>query len=141
VSSIAAIIRIVFGLAAAGLAAGLVQVLFVAGEDLAGGISVAQAQSLGLLMLLAGAQSAVFAAPFVIAAAIFAARRPIRSPYFYLALGAIAAAAGFAAHYGGDEAPSTIFNRYALAAYVVSGLAGGFFYWFLAVPKRPATAD
>lgn len=141
-SLIAATIRIVFGLILAALAAGLVQVLFVAGDDLrglaSGALTSERAQSLGLLTLLAATQSAVFAAPFAFLAAAIAAWQPVRSLLFFLAVGGIIAAAGFLAQYAGEASgPNTILNRYALAAYLASGLTGGFVYWLAAVPKRP----
>jgi hypothetical protein len=137
-------IRIIFGLALAALAAGLVQVLFVAGDELPllaqGGLSAERAQSLGLLTLLAATQSAVFAAPFAFLAAAIAAWQPIRSLLFFAGVGVAIAAAGFLAQYSAEAGPNTILNRYALAAYLASGLAGGLMYWLLAVPKKPKPA-
>lgn len=138
VSVIAATLRIMFGFVAAALVAGLVQVLFVAGEEIPG-LSTARLESLGLLMLLAAAQSAVFAAPLALPVAVLAARRPIRSLVFFLGVGLVLAAAGFFAQQAGDGGGLALLNRYVLAAYLSSGLLGGLAYWFLAVPKRPAS--
>jgi len=141
-----AIIRIIFGFAAAVLAAGAVQVLFISGlDDLIGGnfdaIS-ARLEGLGLLMLLAATQSAVFAAPFAFLAAAVAAWHPLRSVLYFATVGVLIALAGFLAQYAGEAGTQTILNRYALAAYVASGLAGGLCYWFVAVPKvRPAASE
>lgn len=140
-SIIAAAIRVIFGFLAAALAAGLVQVLFVAGDELLGGLSSGRAQSLGLLMLLAATQSAVFATPFALLAATVAAWQPIRSVLYFAAAGLAIAGAGFLAQYAAEGGPKTILNRYALAAYLASGLAGGVVYWFLAVQKKAKTAD
>lgn len=134
---IAATLRIMFGLVAAALVAGLVQVLFVAGGEIPG-LSAARLESLGLLMLLAAIQSAVFASPFVLVAAILATRRPIRSLALFLAAGAALAAAGFFVQQAGEGGGLAALNRYALAAYLASGLAGGLAFWFVAVPKKPS---
>lgn len=136
-SVIAATLRIMFGFVAAALVAGLVQVLFVAGEEIPG-LSTARLESLGLLMLLAAAQSAVFAAPLAVPVTVLAARRPIRSLVFFLGVGLVLAAAGFFAQQA-DGGGLALLNRYVLAAYLSSGLLGGLAYWFLAVPKRPAS--
>ncbi|MCC7251629.1 hypothetical protein [Hyphomicrobium sp.] len=137
-----AIIRIILGFIAAVLVAGVVQVLFVAGGDfLRGGATGNHLQSLGLLTLLAATQSAVFSAPFALLAALFAGWLGIRSILFFAAAGIGIALAGFFAQYVGEAGPETILNRYALSAYVASGLAAGLAYWYVAVPKkRPAIA-
>jgi hypothetical protein len=142
-----AIIRVVFGLIAAALAAGAVQVAFVAGPDelLSPNLlatSSSRLQELGLLTLLAATQSAVFAAPFAFLAAAVTAWLPIRSGLFFVLAGIVIALAGFFAQYVGERGPHTILNRYALAAYVVSGLVAGFVYWVVAVPKtKPKPAQ
>jgi hypothetical protein len=130
------LIRFLLGFLAAVLVAGVVQVLFVAGDDLAGGLSGSHLESLGLLVLLAATQSAVFSAPFAILAAVVASWQPIRSVLYFAAAGIAIALAGFFAQYVGEAGPETILNRYALAAYAVSGLAAGLAYWYVAVPKK-----
>lgn len=131
-----AIVRFILGFTAAVLAAGAVQVLFVAGyDDLLGGGAVARAESLGLLVLLAATQTAVFAAPFALLAAAVAAWQPIRSRLFFVAAGLAIALAGFYAQHVGESGDQTIFNRYALAAYATSGLVAGFVYWLVGVQK------
>lgn len=136
------LIRFVFGFLAAMLVAGVVQVLFVAGSDLVSGISAARLQSLGLLTLLAATQSAVFSAPFAILAALVAAWLPVRSLAYFAAVGVAIALAGFFAQYIGEAGADTILNRYALAAYVTSGFAGGLVYGRLARPQlRPPKTE
>lgn len=130
-----ALIRFFLGFVSAVLVAGAVQVLFVAGADLLAGLSGTRLQSLGLLVLLAATQSAVFSAPFAVLAAAVAAWQPIRSGLFFAAVGTAIGLAGFFAQYAGEAGPETILNRYALAAYVASGFAAGLVYWFVAVPK------
>lgn len=129
-----ALIRSLFGFIAAVLAAGLVQVLFVAAPDLAA-MTADRAQALGLLILLAATQSAVFALPFVVLAFAFAAWAGIRSRLYFLAVAIAIAGGGFLAQYAGEGGQATILNRYAFAAYLCSGLAAGLVYTFLAAPK------
>jgi hypothetical protein len=132
---IVTLIRIFFGFVAAALVAGLVQVLFVAGADI-GELSSGRLESLGLLVLLAATLSAVFATPFALLAAGFAAWQQIRSPLFFVGAGLAIGLAGFFTQYVGEAGPQTILNRYALAAYAASGLAAGLIYWYVAVPKK-----
>lgn len=132
-----ALIRFIFGFIAAVLVAGLVQVLFVAGGDLLQGMPAGRLESLGLLALLAATQSAVFSLPFAVLAAVVAAWLSIRSVLFSVAAGLAIGLAGFLAQYAGEVGPETILNRYALTAYLVSGFAAGFVYWYVAVPKKP----
>lgn len=132
-------IRFVIGLVAAALVAGLVLVAFVAGPSDLAGADLDRLQSLGLLVLLAATQAAVFAAPFAVLAALVASWQPIRSRLYFAAVGLLIGLAGFLAQYVGEAGPETILNRYALAAYGVAGLAAGLAYGLIAVPKsRPA---
>lgn len=132
------IVRFILGFAAAVLAAGLVQVLFVAGyDDLIGGGAVSRFESLGLLVLLAATQTAVFATPFALLGAVVAAWRPIRSRLLFGAAGLAIGLAGFYAQHISEQGAEAILNRYALAAYAASGLVGGLVYWLVGVPKRP----
>jgi hypothetical protein len=137
VSVIVAIVRFTLGFAAAALTAGAVQALFVAGAD---GLALTSArlESLGLLTLLAATQSAVFALPFAVLAALVAAWLPIRSRLYFVACGILIALAGFSAQYVSEAGAQTIYNSYALAAYVVSGLAAGLVYVLVGVPKTPS---
>jgi len=137
-SVIVAIVRFVFGFLAAVLAAGIVQVLFVTGLD---GLLASLSDSLGLLMLFAATQSAVFAGPFAVLAAVLASWQSIRSGLYFTAVGGLIGIAGFLAQYAGEGGGQTILNRYALAAYAVSGLAGGIAYWLVGVPKKPLSAE
>lgn len=135
------LLRFIFGFVAAVLVAGVVQVLFVAGGGLVSGLTMPRLQSLGLLSLLAATQSAVFSAPFAILAAVVAALQPIRSLAYFAAAGAGIALAGFLAQYVGETGPGTIFNLYALSAYLASGLSGGLVYGLLARPRRPSAIE
>ncbi|WP_439543640.1 hypothetical protein [Hyphomicrobium sp.] len=135
-SVVVAIVRFTLGFAAAALTAGAVQALFVAGAD---GLALARLESLGLLTLLAATQSAVFALPFAALAALVAAWLPIRSRLYFVACGILIALAGFSAQYVSEAGAQTIYNSYALAAYVASGLAAGLMYVLVAVPKNQAS--
>lgn len=136
------LIRFIFGFVAAMLAAGAMQVLFVAGGDLLSGLSAARLQSLGLLTLLAATQSAVFSAPFAVVAAAVAAWVPVRSVVYFVGVGIALGLAGFFVQYVGEAGPETILNRYALTAYVASGSVGGLIYWVLAAPGiRPSSPE
>jgi hypothetical protein len=97
----------------------------------------ARVESLGLLTLLAATQSAVFALPFAILAVLVAVWLPIRSRLYFVACGLLIALAGFSAQYVSEAGAQTIYNSYALAAYVCSGLAGGLAYVLVGVPKSP----
>lgn len=139
-SVIAGIFRFVLGFAAAALAAGAVQALFVAGAD---GLSLqsSRLESLGLLTLLAATQSAVFAAPFAGLAATLAAWLPVRSKAYFVVCGALIALAGFSAQYVSETGAQTIYNGYALAAYLTSGLVGGLVYVLVAPTKAAKLRD
>lgn len=131
------IVRFILGFIAAVLAAGVVQVLFVAGLDGVRAGGPVPIEGMGLLILLAATQSAVFAAPFALLAAVVAAWLPTRSRLYFIAAGLAIGLGGFFAQHVGESGPSTILNRYALTAYAVSGLAAGLVYWLVGVPKSP----
>lgn len=132
-----AIVRFILGFIAAALVAGVAQVLFVTGLD---GLTIwvpDLVDSMGLLMLLAATQSAVFALPFALIAAVVAGWLDVRSRFYFIGAGLLIGLGGFLAQHVGESGPTTIFNRYALAAYAVSGLLAGFAYWLAGVAKRP----
>jgi len=130
------LIRFILGLAAAALVAGAVQVAFVAGGDFMTGLSGGRLERLGMLVLLAAAQSAAFAAPLALLAAWVAGRLMIRSRLYFAAVGITIALAGVFAQSVSAAGLEAGLNRYALAAYAVSGLAAGLAYRFVAVQKK-----
>lgn len=136
-----AIVRFILGFIAAALTAGIVQVLFVAGLDGVRTGGPVPIEGMGLLVLLAATQSAVFAAPFAVLAAVVAAWLPVRSRFYFLGVGLAIGLGGFFAQHVGESGPHTILNRYALTAYAVSGLAAGLVYWLAGVPKSPRRLD
>jgi hypothetical protein len=127
--------RILLGLIAANLAAGLVQAAFIITPgDLAtlrGEALTDRLQGLGALALLAATQSAVFAGPLALIGIVFAEWRRIRSGFFYVPLGLAVAGAGFLAQHLGGEGATTAVDPYALAAYAATGFTAGLVYWWV----------
>ncbi len=135
-----AIVRFILGFLAAALVAGVTQVLFVTGLD---GLRIwvpDLIDSMGLLALLAATQSAVFSLPFALLAAVVAGWLMVRSRFYFMGVGLAIGLGGFLAQHVGEAGPNTIYNRYALTAYAVSGLAAGFAYWLVGVPKGRTAA-
>lgn len=128
------VIRILFGFIVASLAAGLALVLFVnTPNDLAAELSGDRISETGVLALAVGTQAAVFAAPFAFIGAALSEWKGYSSWLYSVVVGIIIAAIGFAVQYAGEaDGPYTIFNGYALAAFIVAGVIGGLVYWLLA---------
>ena len=133
------LVRLVFGFALACLAAGLVQVLFViTPAEIAGSEPSALAErvrGVGVLMLLAATQSAVFAMPFALVAAGLAEWQGIRSWIYYAAGGLGIAVAGYLTQLAGETGALTVVNGYALGAFLAAGLIAGLVYWAVAGRK------
>jgi hypothetical protein len=124
------VLRVLGGLALAGLAAGLAITLFIYTpfELLeAGGDKLAEA---GLLALAAATHSAVFAAPFALLAAAIGEWRRFGGWLYYLLAGIAIAGLGFLAQCwtlgGGDV---SIANAYAGVAFLATGGVAGLVYW------------
>ncbi len=124
-----------FGWALASLAAGLITVLFVDIDILAG-----QADDLPKtigetidLALLAATHIAIFSAIFTLIAAAIGEWFSLRAVSFYLLAGVIIGLLGFSAQYMSEvTGQPTIFNNYAVKAFLTAGLFGGFVYWLAA---------
>ncbi len=131
-----AIVRVLLGFAVACLAAGVVQVLFVItpAEIASSGPSalMERVRGAGVLWLIAATQSAVFAAPFALVAAGLAEWQGIRGRVYYAFGGLGIAIAGFLTQLAGETGGQTVVNGYALAMFVVTGLAAGLVYWVAA---------
>lgn len=127
------VIRILFGFIVASLAAGLALVLFVhTPNDLAAEFSGDRMSEATVLALAVGTQAAVFAAPFAFIGAALSEWKGYATWLYSAIVGILIAAIGFAVQYAGEaEGPYTIFNGYALAAFVVAGVVGGSIYWLL----------
>jgi hypothetical protein len=130
------IFRVLFGLIAANLVAGVVQVLFVITPaelmTLGGDALIERLQSAGILVLFAASQSAVFSAPLALIAIALAEWQRIRSIFFYVALGLAVAGSGFLAQYMGEGGATTIVNTYALTAYATTGFVAGIVFGWVA---------
>lgn len=138
------ILRILFGYIIACLFAGIAIVMFVKTPaellSLQTDDRIAFAVSAGTLVLAAATQSAYFATPFALIALLTANMLSIRSALFYVIIGAAISLLGLAALHAGEPAFSnTILNPYAITAYTVSGLVGGYVFWLLGVKKKPRT--
>jgi hypothetical protein len=119
-------------------AGALVQVLFAfTPADLAA--ETGKIASVGLLTLLTATQFAVFSAPFVCLAAGFGEWQPVRNWIYYALAGIAVAITGFLVQYSGETGGLTIFNDYALKAFLTTGFVAGFAYWLVA--GRNAGAD
>lgn len=147
---ITAWVRVLTGFALACLMAGLVQVLFI--------MTPAQMMQLGaeafreraaqaaVLSLLAATHAAIFSVAFLLIAAGIGEWMRVRAPAYYIATGAIIAALGFTAQYASEVAGQpTIFNTYAIFAFIVSGVLAGLVYWLTAGryagrPEKAASA-
>jgi hypothetical protein len=129
--------RVITGFILACLTAGLVQVLFVmTPAQLLGSPSDVFAQrtgETGLLAALAATHAAIFASLFALIAIGIGEWMGIRSLPYYLLAGATIAMLGFIAQFA-SEAPGqpTIFNNYALKAFLTSGFFAGLVYWLAA---------
>lgn len=129
--------RVFAGFILACIAAGLVQVLFVdtprqlaslPASDLAG-----HAGTTLELTLLTATHFAIFSSAFALIAAGIAEWLGLRSPAYWLAAGTGIALLGFTAQYASEVAGQpSIFNNYALQAYLTAGFFGGLVYWLIA---------
>ncbi len=118
--------RILIGYALASIAAGGVQTLFVLSPlEVLG--SLERAGQAGLLTLMAGTQTATFAAPFAGIAIILSEWLARRDLATYAAFGlAIGATAFIAVSTGSDG--DRLFHAYAGLAFLTAGFAGGLVY-------------
>jgi hypothetical protein len=124
--------RIVFGWVLASLAAGLVTVLFVDIDVLTTALDrLPKTLSETIdLALLAATHIAIFSAIFVLITALIAEWFSLRALSFYLAIGVAIALLGFSVQYASEvTGQATIFNNYAIKAFLTVGLIGGFVYW------------
>jgi hypothetical protein len=129
--------RVLAGFVLSCLTAGLVQVLFITPPqellNIPAQAILDRAGQTGVLALLAATHAAVFAAAFTLIAAGIGEWMRIRSVAYYLATGATIAALGFSAQYASEVAGQpTIFNPYALTAFLTSGVVAGLMYWLIA---------
>lgn len=103
-----------------------------------------QLANAGLLALSSASWAAIFASPLALIAAVIAERRAIREWFYYAIVAVLAAGIGFLAQYVSElQGAPTIFNNYALAAFLTSGIAAGLVYWLVAgrYTQRPRAAS
>lgn len=129
--------RVLLGLIVACLVAGAVTVAFVVTPgDIAALSGEARADRLaaaGTLSLLAATHSAIFAAPFAIAAVVIGEWLAVRSWLYYVLVAMAIAMAGFGAEMLAEvEGQPTIVNDYAVRAFLASGFFSGLAYWLVA---------
>lgn len=134
---IGSILRVLIGFVLACIAAGIVQVLFVMPPTelvaLPEDKLMDQLESVGILSLAAGTQSAVFSAPFALVGALIGEWQRLRGWLYYALVGMLIAGAGFLAQSVSETTGQpTIVNAYALAAFLAAGLVAGIVYWLLA---------
>lgn len=137
------VIRVLFGFILACLAAGLALVLFVHTPAEFPDWPAERFTETGILALAVGTQAAVFAAPFAFIGTIYSEWRGISSATYSVLLGVVIALLGFWVQYTGETGgPDSIFNIYAIIAFLVTGVVGGLVYWlFSGRYTRPRQAD
>ncbi|HVZ05544.1 hypothetical protein [Hyphomicrobium sp.] len=129
--------RVAFGFALASIAAGFVTVLFVntPTDVLTQPVSrlPRTADETFELAMLTATHAAIFGIVFTLIVATIGEIFSIRSIAFYLLGGILIALLGFVAQYASEvSGEPTIFNNYALKAFLTTGFFGGFVYWLAA---------
>ena len=111
-------------------------------NDLAAEFSGDRLSEASVLALAVGTQAAVFAAPFAFVGAALSEWKGYSSWLYSAIVGILIAAIGFAVQYAGEaDGPYTIFNGYALAAFVVAGIVAGSIYWLLVGSSAAGPVD
>ncbi|MGE5266537.1 MAG: hypothetical protein ACM3L9_04140 [Deltaproteobacteria bacterium] len=122
------IFRILAGFAAASLVAAVIQVLFVVDAATVFATRDGAAAS-GLLVMMASAQTACFAAPFSLAGIALSERMALRHLALFGLGGGLIGLAGYVTAIGWAGGPASAFP---LVALVTAGAAGGFVYRLVA---------
>jgi hypothetical protein len=131
-----ALLRVVFGFAIACLAAALVQRLFAFTP---GGVT-GDPDGLERLLLTA-THFAVFSSPFALLVAAIGEWQGFRGWLYYAAAGLAIAISGLLVQYAGEGPERTIWNTFALQAFLATGLAGGLTYWLMAGRRAGGEPD
>ncbi|NOT72247.1 MAG: hypothetical protein HOP09_13520 [Hyphomicrobium sp.] len=129
--------RVLAGFVLACIAAGLTQVLFVITPakllSSPAGLFAERALGTGILALRAATHVAIFSAAFALISAGIGEWMRIRSIGYYLFAGLAIGVLGFVAQYTSEVAGQpSIFNNYAVQAYMTSGFFAGLVYWMAA---------
>ena len=129
---ITGILRVLIGFVVACCAAAATQVAFALSPGELAALPPDRWPQIGELVLATATFIALFAAPFALAAVLIAEIFGIRGLAFHALVGiALAAAAFFVLLSGEGPTSQTLVNRYAIAAFLTSGLVGGARYWLL----------
>lgn len=128
------VVRVIFGFLVACLAAGISMVLFVyTPSELIGDMAGERLTEAMLLSLAAATQTIKFAALFALIGIIIGEGRQITGWAYYALIGIAIAMLGFLDQYASEaRGAASIFNRYALTAFLVTGAVAGTVYWWLA---------
>ena len=134
---IGTIARVLAGFILACLTAGLIKVLFVATPyklaTSTANVFAERAEETLMLSLRAATHSAIFASAFILIVAGVSEWLKIRTLPFYLLAGAGIALLGFTAQFASEAGGQpTIFNNYALKAFLTAGFFSGLMYWLVA---------
>lgn len=130
--------RVLTGFIFATLAAAVTQVLF-AFPPTATGDAAAWAQQAGMWALAAATHIAIFSFLFAFLAIAIAEWQGVGAWAYYVLTGMAIAIGGFFAQYATENASQpTIFNNYALVAFISAGSIGGFVYWLIAGRRAAA---
>lgn len=136
--------RVLVGFAFACLVAALVQVLYVSTPIELAAVPAADAATRAsgtlVLALKTATHFAIFAVAFVLIAAGLAEWLSLRSPGYWLMIGAGIGLLGFLAQVS-SEVPGqpTILNNYALQSFLTAGFFGGLTYWLIAGARAGAS--
>ena len=124
--------RVLTGFVLAMLAAAVIQVLFAFPPTAMGDVA-AWAQQAGVWALAAATHIAIFSFLFALLAIAFAEWQGVSKWVYYVLTGMTIAIGGFFAQYAAENASQpTIFNNYALVAFITAGSIGGLVYWLAA---------
>lgn len=126
--------RVACGFAAACIAAGAMQTLFVVDPSALTG-SAETAMGAGLLMTMAATQAAVFALPFAAIAVALTEWLAWRGVLTFVLLGIAIALTAYVVAVAGETGGPTLLNDTALRAFLVSGAVAGWIYWAVAGRK------
>lgn len=125
------VLRVLFGFLVASFVAGLVLVLFVNTPAEMPDWPSERYSETALWALAVGTQVAVFASTFAFIGAVYAEWRGITSATYSIILGLLIAMIAFASHYAGESSGGDV-STYALSAFIVAGIVGGYTYWYVA---------
>lgn len=131
------VIRVLFGLVLACIAAAITLILFVYTPaelaSLPSGMGADRVNEAGLFALAVVPHIAAFAALPALIGVIASEQRGIRSWGYYVLVGIGIAVLGFLAqHFSEAPGQTTILHNYALTAFLTAGFTGGVVYWLFA---------